>query len=575
MEGNGNALTAVCRFWRERCREEKRLGNNIDAEYCHIKHPLSLVLTLCKESKPVQKFIALEEIKARTAVARLKNCICHDYGPLMRLLFEHATYLELLGNIAAAAEKASEAASLAETCPHTLPHEYVAQLESYQQRKTLEIEITRQRVERLCHSDSRLLSPPHTRQILHIPFGSISHSEFIASYASRGIPVIFTGADQHMLPCRSILSHPPPPARPWTPPWLLERIGHQTVAPKIFTPHSVLWAKHEDAPSVPLADILTACFPETLGGTPSRSPVGEEGNPYLVDWSLPLHCEHLLQSSPCTNKSPPPSPPPCDTESSSSGSTCERKSPDGGGDLALPTPGTVDSFRMPVYFAHDLLQLCPEGSLYRNTWPSLFVGGAGTRSGLHVDSFGSHFWMLLLEGRKQWVFFDRQDMCLLHPSYPFSFDPVFPEEAEKLAAAAGALSWEVVLQPGELLFVPAGAPHSVRNLDATVAISGNYVDMSNFDLCEHALRQNSLTCSRSRELLTSLLRVREDCDTMEFASLGEGEATVSWADFKSPVTRSKEEHAMGHGACLSNMSLPGEGVEGGGTKRRRIDEVTL
>jgi hypothetical protein len=31
----------------------------------------------------------------------------------------------------------------------------------------------------------------------------------------------------------------------------------------------------------------------------------------------------------------------------------------------------------------------------------------GSRSGVHVDAFESHFWMLLLRGTKRWVFLDR------------------------------------------------------------------------------------------------------------------------------------------------------------------------
>lgn len=51
---------------------------------------------------------------------------------------------------------------------------------------------------------------------------------------------------------------------------------------------------------------------------------------------------------------------------------------------------------------------------YRDDWPSLFVGPAGSGSGLHVDPLGSNFWMLLIAGRKRWAFFDRADRPLLY-----------------------------------------------------------------------------------------------------------------------------------------------------------------
>ena len=77
---------------------------------------------------------------------------------------------------------------------------------------------------------------------------------------------------------------------------------------------------------------------------------------YLFDWSLPLNCPELMQ------------------------------------ELAIPE-----------YVADDFLQRTPAGSLYQDSWPSLFIAPAGLTSELHVDAFGSNFWMALFEGRKRWV----------------------------------------------------------------------------------------------------------------------------------------------------------------------------
>ena len=54
---------------------------------------------------------------------------------------------------------------------------------------------------------------------------------------------------------------------------------------------------------------------------------------------------------------------------------------------------------------------------------------------------------------------------------------------------------------GELLFVPAGCPHRVQNLETSLAISGNFVDLSNFDLVKEELDITSLLDERSSELL--------------------------------------------------------------------------
>ncbi len=61
----------------------------------------------------------------------------------------------------------------------------------------------------------------------------------------------------------------------------------------------------------------------------------------------------------------------------------------------------MSTSRIPEYFTHDYLKRTSEGSLYRSSWPSLFVGGPSVRSDLHVDAFASHFWMLLMHGKKR------------------------------------------------------------------------------------------------------------------------------------------------------------------------------
>jgi len=69
--------------------------------------------------------------------------------------------------------------------------------------------------------------------------------------------------------------------------------------------------------------------------------------------------------------------------------------------LPLNCPELVKELRIPKYFAGDFLQRTPPGSLYHDSWPSLFIAPAGITSELHVDAFGSNFWMALFEGKKR------------------------------------------------------------------------------------------------------------------------------------------------------------------------------
>lgn len=74
-------------------------------------------------------------------------------------------------------------------------------------------------------------------------------------------------------------------------------------------------------------------------------------------------------------------------------------------DWSIPThaPELAKELVIPKYFAGDFLQRTAPGSLYRDSWPSLFIAPQGLHSDLHVDSFGSNFWMALFQGRKRYI----------------------------------------------------------------------------------------------------------------------------------------------------------------------------
>ena len=166
----------------------------------------------------------------------------------------------------------------------------------------------------------------------------------------------------------------------------------------------------------------------------------------------------------------------------------------------------------------------------RNSWPSLFLApSAAVGSALHVDAFASHFWMFLFEGKKRWTFFPRSAVNRLEPVYAESMDPVFEANIDSpgelrafyfkrlrdfrltatiLSEFADTGRCEVTLGPGECLFVPQGSPHKVDNLEATLAVSGNFVDESNAaDVAAH-LRLNALQDPRAGDLLRELVALK-------------------------------------------------------------------
>jgi hypothetical protein len=119
-------------------------------------------------------------------------------------------------------------------------------------------------------------------------------------------------------------------------------------------------------------------------------------------------------------------------------------------------PSLRDDFDDP-YFLENWYR-ASEGALrdwYETGFGWIFIGPRGTFTALHDDLFGTHAWLAQLTGRKR---------CLMFP----------PTDA------ARATPFETIVEPGEVLFIPAGWVHEVEALDASITLTFNYVNASNF-----------------------------------------------------------------------------------------------
>eukprot|EP00929_Paragymnodinium_shiwhaense_P006524 TRINITY_DN11009_c0_g1_i2.p1 TRINITY_DN11009_c0_g1~~TRINITY_DN11009_c0_g1_i2.p1 ORF type:complete len:734 (-),score=136.39 TRINITY_DN11009_c0_g1_i2:100-2235(-) len=209
-------------------------------------------------------------------------------------------------------------------------------------------------------------------------------------------------------------------------------------------------------------------------------------------------------------------------------------------------PWLFDHIRVPRYFLHDFCHRTRIGNIWSNMVPSVFIGGAGTRSKLHIDQLASSFFMFLAEGRKRWVTFHPDDVGLLSGEWDEDeqitrfrdLDELRRDEAccDKLNKAR---CLDFVLEDGEVLFIPHGTPHQVENLTRTVAISGNFFDQTNL---EPALQRMDAKLSRldagsARHKAHADLRdglaemdwpsISEDLDADDQTALS-GEKMVGW-----------------------------------------------
>lgn len=132
----------------------------------------------------------------------------------------------------------------------------------------------------------------------------------------------------------------------------------------------------------------------------------------------------------------------------------------------------------------------------------------------------------------RWVFFPPDDASFLYPSYTTSTDAVFAVDVTNPDLASHPLyaktyPIECLLQPGEILFVPSGCPHHVENMSNSLAISSNYVDVSNVAAVKQELGAASLVDEGAWQLLRQLEGGEVSLES------DEEQRDLSWREFKT------------------------------------------
>jgi len=247
---------------------------------------------------------------------------------------------------------------------------------------------------------------------------TFTFEDYYQNFVKTERPVVITNYYDRMYSTNWTLSH------------MAKHCAGQEAALKKYDPEATTWAN-----LAPVEDTTVDRFVE-------RVLSGEAKDEYLFDFSIPYSCPTLLRE-----------------------------------------------FTVPKYFAQDYLQRVPDRAFdeertYKGFWPSLFIGTGNTQSGLHVDAIQSHFWMGLIEGHKRWAVVNRDEIPFLYPTpntKNFGIGSLFTMNVTQFPLASKATVWETVLGPGEVLYVPGGSAHEVRNLDTILAISMNYLDEYNLE----------------------------------------------------------------------------------------------
>jgi len=112
-------------------------------------------------------------------------------------------------------------------------------------------------------------------------------------------------------------------------------------------------------------------------------------------------------------------------------------------------------------------------------YPAIFISKKGTGSPIHIDGGMTRFWVQQLSGRKLWRLFPPSEYWRFGANWRkddyFKIDAMNPD-FDKYPLLDGALVYETVLAPGQVIFVPENWSHQVVNLDDAISHGLNYVD---------------------------------------------------------------------------------------------------
>ena len=126
----------------------------------------------------------------------------------------------------------------------------------------------------------------------------------------------------------------------------------------------------------------------------------------------------------------------------------------------------------------------------------LYIGGAGTGSGLHKDVLSTSAWNAVISGRKEWIFFPPTDDENL---YGLNFDAFSPDLARMPLLAKTNPSW-CIQEAGDIVFTPSDWAHQVRNVKTGISLTENFVNASNAAKVTAAIARERLAIDSGKDL---------------------------------------------------------------------------
>lgn len=142
-------------------------------------------------------------------------------------------------------------------------------------------------------------------------------------------------------------------------------------------------------------------------------------------------------------------------------------------------PDLLKDLRTP-HFVDDKLQSLP--LLARPPLRWVFIGPPGAFTPNHVDPCLVSAWLVQIQGRKRFTFTAPEDVPLLLNQDGRLLHP----HTREAALERNARFFEIVVEPGDLLYIPEGWAHEVTCLDVCITLTGDWIPQERFAAVELA-----------------------------------------------------------------------------------------
>lgn len=220
------------------------------------------------------------------------------------------------------------------------------------------------------------------------------------------------------------------------------------------------------------------------------------------------------------------------------------------------------AYETPVYFQSDWMnEYWDQRTDLCDDYRFVYMGPKGSWTPFHADVFRSYSWSANICGRKKWTFYTPGEEEHLKDKYghlPFSVSILESAEQGMYPNLDKVKhKFEVIQEPGEVIFVPSGWHHQVENLEDTISINHNWLNACNVDICWSHIKDTLQNVKREISDCEEGMEEnewQEQCQLILKASSG-----IDYADFfhfMSTIAKPRIEHLQSlHGGNDESKKL--------------------